>query len=91
MTEYNVYGKKSYAYAIGRISGTTHRVLRAEEMARLREADSETAQKLLTDYGYPAVTNGKTVYDVIEDEKKRGFRFCAGNCTRRGTDATAVF
>ena len=69
MTEYNVYGKKSYAYAIGRISGTTHRVLRAEEMARLREADSETAQKLLTDYGYPAVTNGKTVYDVIEDEK----------------------
>ena len=69
MTEYNVYGKKSYEYAIGRISGTTHRVLRAEEMARLREADGETAQKLLTDYGYPAVTGGKTVYDVIEDEK----------------------
>lgn len=69
MTEYNVYGKKSYAYALGRISGTSHRVLRAEEMARLREADSETAQKLLADYGYPAVQAGKTVYDAIEDEK----------------------
>lgn len=69
MTEYNVYGKKSYAYALGRISGTTHRVLKPEELARLRETDSETAQKLLADYGYPAVTGGKTVYDVIEDEK----------------------
>lgn len=69
MTEYNVYGKKSYAYALGRISGTTHRVLKPEELARLREADSETAQKLLADYGYPAVSGGKTVYDVIEDEK----------------------
>lgn len=69
MTEYNVYGKKSYAYALGRISGTSHRVLRAEEFARLREADGETAQKLLTDYGYPAVADGKTVYDAIEAEK----------------------
>ncbi|MGN0570955.1 MAG: V-type ATPase subunit [Candidatus Fimenecus sp.] len=69
MTEYNVYGKKSYAYAIGRISGTSHRVLRTDEMARLREADSETAQKLLADYGYPAINGDKTVYDVIEDEK----------------------
>lgn len=69
MTEYNVYGKKSYAYALGRISGTTHRVLKAEEFARLREADTETAQKLLADYGYPTVPSDKTVYDVIEDEK----------------------
>ena len=44
MTEYNVYGKKSYAYALGRISGTTHRVLKPEELARLRETDSETAR-----------------------------------------------
>lgn len=69
MTEYNVYGKKSYAYAIGRISGTSHQVLRDEQFARLREADFDAAQKLLADYGYPAVSDGKTVYDVIEDEK----------------------
>ena len=55
MAEYNVYGKKSYAFALGRISGTAHRPLTAEQTARLREADFQTAQKLLTDFGYPAV------------------------------------
>lgn len=69
MTEYNVYGKKSYAYALGRISGTSHQILREEQIARLREADFDAAQKLLAEYGYPAVSGGKTVYDVIEDEK----------------------
>lgn len=69
MTEYNVYGKKSYAFAIGRLSGTTHAVLREETLTRLREADFDTAQKLLIDCGYPAVTDGKTVYDAIEEEK----------------------
>jgi len=69
MTEYNVYGKKSYAYALGCISGTTHQILREEQIARLREADFDAAQKLLADYGYPALSDGKTVYDVIEDEK----------------------
>ena len=46
MAEYNVYGKKSYAFALGRISGTAHRPLTAEQTARLREADFQTAQKL---------------------------------------------
>lgn len=69
MTEYNPYGRKSYAFALGRISGTTHAVLREEALSRLREADFEGAQKLLSDYGYPAVTDGKTVYDAIEEEK----------------------
>lgn len=69
MTEYNVYGKKSYAFALGRISGTAHRVLNAEMRARLSEADFSNAQKLLADFGYPAVTGEKTVYDAIEEEK----------------------
>lgn len=69
MAEYNVYGKKSYAFALGRISGTAHRPLTAEQTARLREADFQTAQKLLTDFGYPAVQSGQTVYDAIEAEK----------------------
>lgn len=69
MTEYNVYGKKSYAFALGRISGTTHAVLREDTLTRLREADFSSAQKLLCDCGYPAVTEGKTVYDAIEEEK----------------------
>lgn len=71
MTEsYNVYGKKSYAYALGRISGTPHKVLNEEMFGRLREADFQTAEKLLADYGYPAVTKAQTVYDVIEREQK---------------------
>ncbi len=69
MAEYNVYGKKSYAFALGRISGTTHRVLTTEQTARLREADFSAAQKLLADCGYPAVSDGQTVYDAIEAEK----------------------
>lgn len=69
MTERNVYGKKSYEYALGRLSATTHRLLSAEQLGRLREADLRTAEKLLTEYGYPAVSEGQTVYDAIEAEK----------------------
>lgn len=67
--QYNVYGKKSYEYALGRISGTPHRILTAEMLGRLREADTPTAEKLLADFGYPQKADGQSIYDVIEQEK----------------------
>ena len=67
--QYNVYGKKSYEYALGRISGTPHRILTVEMLGRLREADTPTAEKLLADFGYPQKADGQSIYDVIEQEK----------------------
>lgn len=47
----NIYGKKSYEFAVGRIKAG-ERLLSAEQWSRLRAAPRADAEKLLTEYGY---------------------------------------
>ena len=67
----NVFGKKSYEYAIGRITANRHRPLSAEQWTRVREADIESAGKMVVEYGYSPVTEENSVYDSIEAEMAR--------------------
>lgn len=67
MQEQNVFGKKSYEYAIGRIRASECPPLSIEQWARLRNSDFETASKLLFNFGYPSEAN---VYNSIEREGK---------------------
>lgn len=73
--EFNVYGKKSYEFAVGRIKATKHPVLNREQWSRLREADIQGAAKLLEDYGYPHVAEGGSVRDAIDAEMERAVSF----------------
>lgn len=68
---YGAFGGKSYEYAVGSIRASAHQPISKEKMARIAEADLETAKKLIEECGYPPVGEGKTVYDSIEAEKNR--------------------
>lgn len=68
----NVYGKKSYEFAIGSIKASGHPLLSDEQIRRIREADTETAEKLLSEYGYE---QKKTAAESIETEMKRAIDF----------------
>lgn len=67
----NVYGRKSYEFAIGAIRASSRQPLQTEQWRRLREADLQTAERLLADYGYPAVPESGTVFEAIEEELRR--------------------
>ena len=47
----NIYGKKSYEFAVGRIKAG-ERLLSAEQWSRLRAAPRADAEKLIAEYGY---------------------------------------
>lgn len=68
MSEYNVFGKKSYEFAVGAIKASSHSVISEEKLNRLKEADLESAQKMLAEFGYPAVSEGKGVNSSIDGE-----------------------
>lgn len=68
---YGAFGGKSYEYAVGSIRATSHQPISKEKMARIAEADLETAKKLIEECGYPSVSDGKPVSDAIEAEKNR--------------------
>lgn len=71
----NIYGKKSYEFAIGSIKANSHRPLSAEQWRRLRDADMRAAEKILVEYGYPPLSEGKTILDSIEAEMKSRIEF----------------
>jgi len=71
----NIYGKKSYEFAVGRIKANSHRPFSAEQWNRLREADLPSAEKILIEYGYPPVPEGKTIFDSIAEERERTIEF----------------
>lgn len=71
------FGSRSYEYAVGCIKASSHPPISREKMARLAEADFDSAVRLLTEYGYPQFSyeKGETVFDSIEAEKERTVSF----------------
>ena len=47
--------KRSYEYAIGCFKATSRQPLSAEQWQRLKSADRAGAEKLLAEFGFPAV------------------------------------
>lgn len=68
MSEYNVFGKKSYEFAVGAIKASSHAVLSDERWNRLHEADLSSAEKMLAEFGYPASVEGKGINSSIDAE-----------------------
>lgn len=71
----NIYGRKSYEFAVGRIKANAHRPFSAEQWNRLREADLRSAEKIVVEYGYPSIREEETIFDSIEAELKRTIEF----------------
>ena len=75
----DVFGKRSYEYAVGSIKASSHPPISKEKMTRLEEADFNTAVKLLAECGYPSVSESaggcSSVFESIEAEKERMVSF----------------
>ncbi|MBS5843965.1 MAG: V-type ATPase subunit [Clostridiales bacterium] len=71
----DIYGRKSYEFAVGRINANAHRPFSAEQWNRLQEADLWSAEKIVVEYGYPSIREGETIFDSIEAGLKRTIEF----------------
>jgi len=71
--------KRSYEYAIGCFKATSRQPLTSEQWQRLRSADRAAAEKLLAEYGFPAVTGECTAVDSIERDMASTVAFIREN------------
>lgn len=78
----DIYGRKSYEFAVGRINANAHRPFSAEQWNRLQEADLWSAEKIVVEYGYPSIREGETIFDSIEAGLKRNNRIYPGYCSQ---------
>lgn len=70
----NVFGAKSYEYAVGCIKATSHPPLTPEQLRRLSDADERDFEKLLDEFGWGKGIEGK-LYQRIEGEVKYATAF----------------
>ncbi|MBQ7898120.1 MAG: V-type ATPase subunit [Clostridia bacterium] len=70
----NVFGAKSYEYAVGCIKATSHPPLTPEQLRRLSDADEHDLEKLLDEFGWGKGIEGK-LHERIEGEVKYAISF----------------
>lgn len=71
--------KRSYEYAIGCFKATSRQPLNAEQWQRLKSADRAGAEKLLAEFGFPAVTEECSAVDSIEKDLSSTVAFIREN------------
>ncbi len=71
--------KRSYEYAIGCFKATSRQPLSPEQWQRLKSADRSGAEKLLAEFGFPAVTDECSAVDSIEKDMAATVAFIREN------------
>lgn len=70
----NVFGAKSYEYAVGCIKATSHPPLTSEQLRRLSDADKSEFEKLLDEFGWGKGIDGR-IHERIEGEVEYAISF----------------
>jgi hypothetical protein len=71
--------KRSYEYAIGCFKATSRQPLSAEQWQRLKSANRTGAEKLLAEFGFPAVNEECSAADSIEKDMAATVAFIREN------------
>ncbi len=73
------FGKRSYEYAIGCFKASPRQPLSEDQWTRLRNSDRKTAESLLSEFGFPAVSGERTPVDSIEQDMASTVAFIRAN------------